>query len=243
MKMALTIRSRRQSRSESTTTSNTDESSPRVQSVVDRRFDISIHRTFGYDQATQNFIDESQLVKGGPLDVERWNPIFVFDILQLPGTLGTVLGYSSTGLVISRMTPAASQDSDLRISTRCDCDGCEELRRQDGTASDPVKGLVLFGTGGDDRRTLDDFYGDAYTKHEIEVDVTLKSGASKTIKAFAWIREALDWGNVALSMAGGWASEGLESLELTEGRWPSDDDVAPQWQNDGFENTESNWSW
>ena len=82
--------------------------------------------TFGYHLASQNRINEERL--SGSLDIDIWPAIFVYDILQLPGTLANVLGHACSVDIIKHMTPAKYIENDRCTADNESCVKGNEIR-------------------------------------------------------------------------------------------------------------------
>ncbi|GAB7345605.1 hypothetical protein MBLNU457_3904t1 [Dothideomycetes sp. NU457] len=130
--------------------------------------------TFGYQLACHNRFNEGQL--SDTYDLKIWPAIFVYDILQLPGTLANVLGYSSSVDVTRVMTPA-------KYTHESRSKAVNELQIGDGD----VQGMVVLGRGRDNRRAIADYYGDEFKRQTIDVEISLENGHRVSIEAYAWI--------------------------------------------------------
>lgn len=124
--------------------------------------------TFGHYLTTINRVHAEDLEYHGRLTPHRFTPLFVTGVLELPGTLGYVLGYSS-GLDIAKyMKPGICLD--------------------DG-AGRRVQGTVVFGRGQDNRDALDEWYGEGYVFAEVQVVIGLADGVARKLKAYRWVKE------------------------------------------------------
>ena len=133
--------------------------------------------TFGYHLASQNRISEDQL--NDSLDLSIWPAIFVYDALQLPGTLANVLGHASGVDLIKHMTPAKYTAKDVEIDwTTAENESCIE--------SHEIKGMIVLGRGRDNRTAIAKFYGDEYLRQTIDVEIGLDNGRRQIIKAYVW---------------------------------------------------------
>lgn len=130
--------------------------------------------TFGYQLASHNRFSEGQL--SDRYDLKIWPAIFVYDILQLPGTLANVLGHSSSIDVTRAMTPAKyTQESRSKAMN--------ESKIGDGV----VQGMVVLGRGKDNRKAIADYYGDEFKRQTVKVEISLEDGRRVSIEAYAWI--------------------------------------------------------
>lgn len=143
--------------------------------------------TFGHYLTTINRIYAEDLEHDGRLAVTRFTPIFVIGVLELPGTLGFVLGYSS-GLDIGRfMKPGI-----------CLC----------VVRGKHMQGTIVFGRGKLNRDALDEWYGDSYSAVEIQVAIELADGAVRRLRALRWVegepQDRVNGLEQEANEAGGW---------------------------------------
>lgn len=130
--------------------------------------------TFGYQLACHNRFSEGQL--SDTYDLRIWPAIFVYDILQLPGTLANVLGHTSSVDVTRVMTPAKyTQDSRSKA--------VNGSQIGDGD----IQGMVVLDRGRDNRKAIAEYYGDQFRRQTIEVQIVLENCQRVTIDAYAWI--------------------------------------------------------
>jgi len=130
--------------------------------------------TFGYQLASHNRFSEGQL--SDSYDLKIWPAIFVYDILQLPGTLAMVLGHTSSVDVTRVMTPAKYTEENRSKAM-------DNSQIVDGD----IQGMVVLGRGRDNRKAIADYYGDEFKRQTIEVEIDLENGRRLTIEAYAWV--------------------------------------------------------
>lgn len=149
--------------------------------------------TVGYDLAKKNRIDESELKDGGKLDIALRTPVFIYDILQFPGSLAPVIAHESQAAIIPCMTPGSVRAADL-VEVSSD-DGKPEWARN---AADKVHGMLVFGRGRDNRRQLRSHYGPRMVQKRVHVDFKSANQTSVTVEAYTWVfrnqyRTRVDW--------------------------------------------------
>ncbi|KAK8220155.1 hypothetical protein M8818_000571 [Zalaria obscura] len=137
---------------------------------------------YGYSQALRNRIDGRKLDEGGRLHIKTWPPIFVYDLLQFPGTLAALFGKPSAACMVSRMTPGKLKGFSAFVLPES-----EEPVLQRGGERDHVKGMLLFGRGRNNRRDLNEHFGEDYVREKVEVEVELQGGRIKSVKAYMWL--------------------------------------------------------
>lgn len=99
--------------------------------------------TFAYKRALLNRIKEHKLREGGRYDPSRYTPIFLHDMLMLPGSLASLIGKNSPSDILPRLTPALLPRHHTHIHPAT-------LRPCLLPSSDPqayIQGFVLFGQG------------------------------------------------------------------------------------------------
>lgn len=142
----------------------------------------SSYITFSYQQARLNRMAADRIGLGCALDITVYKPVFVYDILSFPGSLVNVLGISSSLEVLNRMTPGIVHGYALTIDR-----GGAPILQAARFGDDTARGMVVFGRGGRDRRTLSDHYGECYEMAKVDVEIHLKDGYKVAIPAFTWI--------------------------------------------------------
>ncbi|KAK4998379.1 hypothetical protein LTR66_002391 [Elasticomyces elasticus] len=120
---------------------------------------------------------------------QLYPPIFVYDLLMLPGTLSAVLNKPSSSTLAARMTPAtlpgyrarvvAASGLPAAVRVRDSNDGAGDGDGGDDGGEEVVEGMLLFGHGARNRRML---------REREMVDVVLAGGERVEVKAhvFVW---------------------------------------------------------
>ncbi|KAF1346239.1 hypothetical protein BDV97DRAFT_38607 [Delphinella strobiligena] len=142
----------------------------------------SSYITFSYHQARLNRMAADRIGLGCTLDITVYKPIFVYDILSFPGSLVNVLGVSSSLDIVNRMTPGIVHGYALNIER-----GGAPILQAGRFGDDTARGMMVFGRGGRDRRTLSNHYGECYEMAKVDVEIRLKDGYKVTMPAFTWI--------------------------------------------------------
>lgn len=146
------------------------------------------HTTFSYTLATRTLLEPTELLPGSELDISRYPPIFIYDILQFPGSLSSLLSCSSPLDLIHRMTPGT-----LKLwLVHADVDGQPRLRFT-GREEDVVRGMMVFGRGKRNRRVLGGHYG--CEAKVVRVSMRFLGGEEGGIEALVWQRRERNGGD------------------------------------------------
>lgn len=140
--------------------------------------------TFAYKQALQNRISLDKIGRGRRLDIQKWDPVFVYDILQFPGSLANALSQSSSMDIIPYMTPAK-----MKRYVVCPDRKGEPLLCLTGRDDDSVQGMMVFGRGGKNRRSLAAHHGDGFQRKRRAVEVVFEGGEVCTLATYVWVHE------------------------------------------------------
>ena len=135
------------------------------------------YTTFSYQQAQRNRINDADLEPGGQLDIRSWPAVFVYDILQFPGSLASVLGRSSSLDYVYCMTPGKTLKPIF-----------PKAMYGDGSDSESgLEGMIVVGRGKTNRQDIEDHYGKGFRRKRVDVEVTLASGRSRVLYAYTWV--------------------------------------------------------
>lgn len=150
--------------------------------------DISpcIFTTFAYQRACRNRLPLKKVGPGGILDIERYIPCFVYDVLQLPGSLANVFDSPASGDILKRMSPGRIQGCFIKPGYKGEPEFCL------GSQNDYALGMVAFGRGKRNRRMLDQHYGACFKMTAVRVEFELSDGMVATSPAYTWIRTRED---------------------------------------------------
>lgn len=145
--------------------------------------------TFGFTLVKRNRIDGRKLEAGKRLDTAKWPPIFIYDALQLPGALTTVLGLQSSLDITSVMTTAKLSGCVLRRKKSTG----DLLVEETDNENDSIIGMAVFGRGKTNRRFLGDHYGDGFRRKKVPIEVTLEGGETRNLEAYVWTMKKHIW--------------------------------------------------
>ncbi|QIW94942.1 hypothetical protein AMS68_000460 [Peltaster fructicola] len=126
--------------------------------------------TDGYSLAFRNRLIYADTLPNAALDSGAWMPIFIHDVLMLPGTLAHIAGKDSEADIIDRMTPAVLQG--YRALVRPKSEAPAIVKSDNPT--DSVHGMVIFGQGKKARLPIQEHYSRHNARH-ITAKVTLEA--------------------------------------------------------------------
>lgn len=106
-------------------------------------------------------------------------PVFVFDVLQLPGTLAGILRLDSSLQLVKQMTRARLVGPE---------DVVMRLEYAKGFDMGALKGMVVFGVP--DREDVHEFYGRRFETTSVQIEVRLLDGGLRHMEAVAWITKS-----------------------------------------------------
>jgi len=179
---------------ESSTTEQGDhESGPAIN--LDPQLEPHAYFTFSHYQASRNLLSSARLSGGGRFDLSHYPALFVYDILELPGTLAATLNHTSQLEMMDRVTPAKLYGS--TVMAEVSCRGALPSWAQNG--DDYIKGMAVFGQGKINRDLIRDFYGPRFGRKKIEIEITTQEGPKMYIHAYAWFLKSRYWEDVNLS--------------------------------------------
>ncbi|PNS18932.1 hypothetical protein CAC42_6027 [Sphaceloma murrayae] len=141
--------------------------------------------TVALDMAKRNLVQASLLNSRMKYDVVERPPLFVTGVLQLPGSLGTVLGYQrrSEMELAECMTPGRTL-SPLAVDSQ---DGAVACSRMENS----VAGMVILGRGRRNRRQIDEWYGKRFARVLVDVQIHVQQwGVKKQFKAYTWVEKS-----------------------------------------------------
>lgn len=142
--------------------------------------DLSTHRTFAFQRALRNYIDDEAISHNGTLELVKWPAIFVYDVLQLPNTLAKLLDGDPTVDIVPFMTRARLNGPAFVVQKM-------DYARVFGGCGAVLAGMLIFGRGEGAQKLLDCYYGCDFERSVVTVDITLKSGVKAEVDAIAWI--------------------------------------------------------
>ena len=177
-----TITAHEEVRNEETATF--DPASPVLHPHISTATGESVYTTFSYQRAMRNRVNGEKLKHGGKYDTSRFAPIFIYDVLQLPGSLANVLGMSSSVDLIRRMTPGIVRGCVLRAD-----DQEHPVLHFTGLVEHCVTGMLLFARGARSRDKLAEHYGDGFDADTVSVQFALDDGKTEVRSAHVWMRK------------------------------------------------------
>ncbi|KAK6427126.1 hypothetical protein LTR95_016039 [Oleoguttula sp. CCFEE 5521] len=107
-----------------------------------------------YQRALSNRFPEDRFRPDGDLQPHVLLPIFIHDVLMLPGSLANVMGKASAEDILHRLTPA--QLGGARLHLRAETK--QPVLLPSTNPDDSVHGLLLFGCGRRSRKRIDRHY-------------------------------------------------------------------------------------
>ncbi|CZT23477.1 uncharacterized protein RCC_09191 [Ramularia collo-cygni] len=115
--------------------------------------------TFAYQRALLNRIKARDLQQGGKYDLNKYTPVFLHDILMLPGSLANLIGKGSPEDILNRMTPALLHNHHIHHTPSLSKSHLPSLLPSSPAApSPPIQGMLLFGQGKHARQLIHTHY-------------------------------------------------------------------------------------
>jgi len=150
-------------------THNNHMSPSSIANLMETSNDLAFRQTFNYDLARRNFIQTRELLTEKPLDIHKYHPIFVVDVLQLPGSLASILELNSCyELTLSMTVGTLSVVSRLGQIVK-------------------IQGMCVLGRSTKDQDTLDRFYGPQYSRRLVQIHIKPGDEDSMMITAMCWM--------------------------------------------------------